>query len=128
MPDQDLLPYKSILIQVFTALDYGEDDFGELLMIFYMGLMGRYFKDEISKLKDFETDLERIIYQNLSDKDFVIKLRELILDENNLEHFNTVFKSFLAEYINSFYIDLDDHGKDIIDNVAKEYKINLSNK
>jgi hypothetical protein len=125
------MPYNEVLIQIFTALGYGEDDYGDLAVLFYTGLLQYFAPDEDAN--DQDSDMERltqkideIAKEDLDDKDFLIKLRTVIFSQHSERVFDKRFRKHLRGYINSFYASLDRDGKEMVDNVVEKYKINLN--
>jgi hypothetical protein len=116
---QTPLPYSNILTQIFTAVGYSEDEFEDLMLLFYTGMLKEFMGEDV-EVDKLNRKIKSSFGKNLTEVEFLQKLRSIILGEESADLFN---RKYLCEYIDSLYGSLDTEGKDMVDNIANKYNL-----
>jgi DNA-directed RNA polymerase delta subunit len=119
---QTPLPYNNILTQIFTAIGYSEDEFEDLMLLFYTGML-KEFMGEDAEVDKLNKKIKSLFGKDLTEVEFLQKLRSIILGEESADLFDRKYRKYLCEYIASFYGSLDTEGKEMVDNIANKYNL-----
>lgn len=109
--------YNEFLLRVFNAIGYEEDQYSDLMVLFYLGLCGEFVDVDDGKL---EEKVKALVAEKLSESELLIKIRELVGGEDVVESIEKSFESYLKKYIDAVYDELDQRGKEICDSVREE--------